>query len=432
MQVRKTEKQLRERKMLTILPLVVLPLLALVFHALGGGKGDPTGSVAEVKGLNMTLPDARFRAEKRGLDKMGAYGKADVDSAKLDQRRRQDPFYRDSTVRQSWALGKVGMDTGWVHKLAGPGFGGLGHSQTDQQADELLSKLDKLKEVLRHREDTTPSSLMGGRPSGVLSPTPSPALYRPAPSLGDPDIDKLNTLMDKVMKIQHPSEPSEDSIFRGPPELGQVIGVLTTAPVRTGADTGEVLGLKNMPGPGEVTRDEAEGLASGFIDMDDPVASDSMAETTVQASIARNQTLVSGASVELRLDQQAVIGGRVIPRGNSLWGKASLSGERLSVLVNSVRVGSEVFPVNLEVFDLDGMEGIRVDGSIDRDASKASADQALGTVGMTAMDPSMAGQATAAGIQAARSLLSRKIRLVRVTLKAGYKVLLKNSKTLKR
>ena len=50
---------------------------------------------------------------------------------------------------------------------------------------------------------------------------------------------------------------------------------------------------------------------------------------------------------ELFKQDAAKIGGRLIPRGNPLWGKAALSGERLSVAVSSLRVGAEVFPVNL-------------------------------------------------------------------------------------
>jgi hypothetical protein len=91
-----------------------------------------------------------------------------------------------------------------------------------------------------------------------------------------------------------------------------------------------------------------------------------------------------------------------------------------------LRIGDRVIPVALDVVDMDGMTGIRVRGSINRDASKESADQAVSSLGVMSVDASVAGQATAAGLQAAKNLLSRKIRLVRVGLPAGYKVLLRN------
>jgi hypothetical protein len=100
----------------------------------------------------------------------------------------------------------------------------------------------------------------------------------------------------------------------------------------------------------------------------------------------------------------------------------------LLVIVNALRIGSRVVPVALEVVDMDGMAGIRVKGSINRDVSKESADEAVGSLGITSTDASVAGQATVAGLQAAKTLLSRKIRLVRVGLPAGYKVLLRNTR----
>jgi len=45
---------------------------------------------------------------------------------------------------------------------------------------------------------------------------------------------------------------------------------------------------------------------------------------------------------------------------------------------------------------------------------------------MTSVDPSLKGQATATSIGAIKNLLSKKTKLVKVTVKSGYKVLLKD------
>jgi hypothetical protein len=79
----------------------------------------------------------------------------------------------------------------------------------------------------------------------------------------------------------------------------------------------------------------------------------------------------------------------------------------------------------MEAYDLDGQPGIYVPGSIDRDVSKASADEALGTLGVTSLDPSLGAQAAGAGIQAVKTLLTRKVRQVRVVVREGYQLLLK-------
>jgi hypothetical protein len=43
------------------------------------------------------------------------------------------------------------------------------------------------------------------------------------------------------------------------------------------------------------------------------------------------------------------------------------------------------------------------------------------------MDPSLGAQAASAGIQAAKTLISKKVKLVKVTVKAGYQVLLRDN-----
>lgn len=428
-----TEKKLRQRKMLAVAPLVVVPLLALAFHGFGGGRGMGKEAKPVAKGLNMSLPEARFDPKKKALTKLGLYSQAEVDSAKLVEQRRSDPYARhaeDSVIRKGWPSVRP-ADTGWRRPLV-PGQVLLGHgrSETDAQADELMGKLDKLKEVLRHQEERAPAVV----PTALERTTR--VREEPLPVVrggGDPDLDKLNDMLDKVLRIQHPAAVAPDSLPSQAGPSGRTVSVLSPVVVgRQGADTGQVLGVEHIPDPGGRKGDEEDGLGSGFMDIDGPVTGDSAAETTVRAVVARDQTMVSGASVELRLDQEAVVGGRVIPRGSAVWGKATLAGERAMVAITSVRVGDEVIPLNMEVFDLDGMAGIRVEGSINRDAAKAAAGEAIGTAGMSTYDPSVAGQATAAGLEAIRALASRKVRLVRFAFRAGYVVLLKNAKTINR
>lgn len=81
----------------------------------------------------------------------------------------------------------------------------------------------------------------------------------------------------------------------------------------------------------------------------------------------------------------------------------------------------------LSVFDMDGMEGMYMPGAISRDVAKQSTDQTIQGIGLTSLDPSLAVQAASAGIDATKNLLSKKVKLVRVTIKAGYRVLLRDN-----
>ena len=90
-----------------------------------------------------------------------------------------------------------------------------------------------------------------------------------------------------------------------------------------------------------------------------------------------------------------------------------------------MRVNHSLFPVKLQVYDMDGLEGIYIPGAITRDVAKESLNNATQMMELSSLDPSVKAQATTAGIDAVKTLLSKKTKLVRVTVKAGYKILLK-------
>ena len=89
---------LRKRKLLIVLPLLVLPFVTLLFWALGGGKASDVQAQKQnsKQGLNMELPDANLKDDK-SLDKLSYYEKAALDSAKLEELMKNDPYYLQRT-----------------------------------------------------------------------------------------------------------------------------------------------------------------------------------------------------------------------------------------------------------------------------------------------------------------------------------------------
>ena len=65
----------KRRKMLLVLPLLVIPFLTMAFWALGGGKGTQDKVIA-TEGLNLDLPNANLKEDKL-MDKLSFYEKAD-------------------------------------------------------------------------------------------------------------------------------------------------------------------------------------------------------------------------------------------------------------------------------------------------------------------------------------------------------------------
>jgi len=49
-------------------------------------------------------------------------------------------------------------------------------------------------------------------------------------------------------------------------------------------------------------------------------------------------------------------------------------------------------------------------------------------IGLTSLDPTWQAQAASAGVETAKTLFSKKVKLVKVNVKAGYQVLLRDGR----
>jgi hypothetical protein len=83
--IQEKKNKVNPRHLLMGLPVVVLPLLAFVFHSLGGGGKPETPGKEKKIGINTSLPDAQFGKDEPA-DKMAYYDRAVRDSAQLESK----------------------------------------------------------------------------------------------------------------------------------------------------------------------------------------------------------------------------------------------------------------------------------------------------------------------------------------------------------
>jgi hypothetical protein len=76
---------------------------------------------------------------------------------------------------------------------------------------------------------------------------------------------------------------------------------------------------------------------------------------------------------------------------------------------------------------LDGMEGINAPDALFNEAINSGSNDALQNLQLLSIDQSMGTQIAGAGITAAKGLFNKKTSRIRVKLKDGYQVLLKNN-----
>ncbi len=154
-----------------------------------------------------------------------------------------------------------------------------------------------------------------------------------------------------------------------------------------------------------------------------------VAGNSIRASVYQEITLSEGKELQLRLQEAMRVGNIIIPAGTILTGTAKISGERLDITITSVQHNGSIIPVELTVYDLDGLRGISAPGSDELNAAKEIAAGMGTSMGSSITITDNAGSQLAADlgrsvIQGASQYVSKKMRMVKVNLKAGYKVLL--------
>ncbi len=148
--------------------------------------------------------------------------------------------------------------------------------------------------------------------------------------------------------------------------------------------------------------------------------------SAITATIDGNQKVVQGSSVKLKLTDSVLLSGVMIPKGHLLFGLCKITNQRLLLDIKNVRLGNQIIPVDLSVYSLDGMPGIDAPDAVFRDAAGLGAEDAIGGFSVYGLD-GVGGQVAGAGIDAAKSLLSKKARIVKVKLKGNQSILLRDN-----
>lgn len=436
----------QKKKFFLVLPLLVLPFMVGFFFLMGGGKGAAESAAQRQTGnrFNTNLPAAHVK-DNREANKMSFYEQADRDSASLKERLSSDPYLRrvvsgdgghgaasveniqSSIFRQHpelrSAVDQVGDPADFKKKTG-----------VDSNERKVYEKLRQLNESLAVSNSVQNVPIMSNRvsvnaaSSGVHDDVDrlegiARALKESETGQSNAQMQQWNSMLDKIIAIQHPE--SRDSLQR----LSAQNKGKTYPVVPRGREADSVTILEgDGPGQGNILNGGYQLTQTiAFWGLDGRQEGIAAAPNAITAAIDETQTLVTGSDIQMRLTSYLWVDGTLIPPGTSITGTVALSGERLKVQVSSIRYENMIYSVALSVFDVDGDAGIHIPGSISRDVSKESADQAIGGMNLMNMDPSVGGQAATAGIEAAKTLISRKIRLVRVTVKDAYQVFLKDN-----
>lgn len=417
-----TAQIVKRKKFLLVLPLLVLPFITMAFWKLGGGKGTTDQVVAGHEGINKELPGAQL--ESGTLDKMSLYGKSALDSA------GQQGLDSGKLVLGPDSTGVFSMDS--PYGGYGPvGYGGQGYGDPNEQ--KVRQRLEELERIMSMQNNMSApdfsqqyNSNPYGASDGSVGRLEQMMGQMAGPAEPDQELQVLDGMLEKIMDIQNP-ERSREKLRAASLENRGVVYAVTRQ-----ARSNEVAYMKRDENEAETESSqkatdfqmENSSETNGFYHIGNGSREQNKEMSAIPAVIHESQTVTSGSNIKMRLTEDIYINGIMIPAGQFITGTCTMNGERLSVAISGIRYGNFLLPVRLSVFDLDGVEGIRIPGAISRDVAKESSENAIQSMQFMSMDPSIGAQAAGAGIEAAKSLFSKKVKLTKVTVKAGHPVLL--------
>jgi hypothetical protein len=135
--------------------------------------------------------------------------------------------------------------------------------------------------------------------------------------------------------------------------------------------------------------------------------------TVVQDDIEVKQ----GSNITLRTTEETTINGIKVPKNTLITGVVSLSQQRLSVDVSTIKTPSKTIAMKLKGYDLDGNEGMPLEGGVDKEIKRDVINDAINATRQVVRVPILNNTPTRAG--------QKKVNDPSVPVPKGYKLILK-------
>ena len=413
-----TEEEKLKRNKMMVLGAAVIGMVVIVlwlFSSLGGGSDDAVGR----SGFNTEMPDAdkgstgiadKSKAyEMDGVKKnqqtrhdLGAYSVSETDSVAVtdDMNLMAKAEHKDEEV--SPAKQRVQQSAAACNELSQT-LGSFYQPSGDAANEELKSRIAELEQKLSSQ--TSANNTVDDQMALMEKSYQLAAKYIPAAQGGSGQV-----------------------AYAGAGEQGtsgQQGKKRKVSPVQQVAKT-VVSVLSNQMYDSE---DDDGGFAFNSFNTAVGANGGVSRKNTISASVYGYQTVTDGQTVRLRLLEPMAVDERIIPKNSIVVGSTKIQGERLCITITSIENGRMIIPVELSVYDTDGQEGIFIPNSMEVSSAKEVAANMGGSMGSSINISSDAKAQLVSDvgkglIQGTSQYVAKKMRTVKVHLKAGYQVLL--------
>lgn len=362
----------------------------------------------EVHGVNTTLPDP-----KRDViigNKKEAYEQAQLREKKQEQMQSLENYQhilteeKDSTILRESP--KQAGDTPSKQPNSIKGSTNAYHD-LNRTIGTFYDppKEDKEKEELRKKVEELQRSVDGERSR-------------------QSSIDEQVALMEKSYELAARHLPKSQTSAEG--EIGNDDKIKVSPIVQVHNETISMLSqpMSNVEFTEYYSKPRNMGFNSGII------STREQNKNTISVVVHGTQTIADGQSIRLRLTEAILAGETYIPVNTILTGMCKIQGERLEILISSLEYAGKLIVVEMTVYDSDGQKGVFIPGSMEMNAIKEVAANMGGNLGSSInITQQRAGEQllTDLGrgvIQGTSQYISKKVSQIKVTLKAGHKLLL--------
>lgn len=154
---------------------------------------------------------------------------------------------------------------------------------------------------------------------------------------------------------------------------------------------------------------------------------------TIAAYVHSTQTIPGEQALRVHLLEAVAADDHLIPRGTVLTSGTRIQGERMDIAITNMKYWGTVILVELEVYDAGDQRGILIPNSLGHDAVRGIAAGIGGSIGSSISISTGAGAQTTLDlgkgvIQSVPQHIIKKIRTVKVALKARHRPLLHSPK----
>lgn len=167
-----------------------------------------------------------------------------------------------------------------------------------------------------------------------------------------------------------------------------------------------------------------EGGNSGFSSLTDDETVSTDEEYPFECMFVREEKLHNGSRVSVRLLEDMVVGGVLIPKNTHLMATCNIS-NRLELTVNSIEMNSKIYSLGYDAYDNDGSKGIYCP-DLNAQARKTAKSQGLSTIG--SLIGGRVGRLASTAVTTGVSIAQSKSGEVTVTVPSGYRFFIVKSK----